>query len=170
MSALLPYTHEHSEVIIESALKFFEYSESAAKLLKAVEGSPYKIVTITGSPSQHFVPDDKTIIMRVPALYSAAKIEQAIDLAAGLAELDNLRDHGTPSATELTTQDYADKRFYRNLDVTLRVFETIEEWDDAGYRASLEISRMGLRSLYKAWQKDDEYQVLAEIYWKIIAE
>ena len=164
------YDHEYGDKIIEEALGFFEYSESSQNLRKSLENEPYKITTMTGPVSQCFVPNTKTIIMRLPALYTSAKIEQAIDLAGALAELEILRKGSAPKADEIETEKYAIAQHYKNLDIILRTFEIAQEWDNAGYRASLEIFRMGLRNLYKAWKKNDEYQSLSDIYWQLSSE
>ncbi len=167
----IEYKHPHGEEILQRVFKFLEYSESAKALMKSLEAAPYKMIIMTGPVSQCFAPNDKTIIMRLPALYTAAKIEQAIDFAGALAELEWARKNDqSPKASEVKTGEYGEAQHMKNLDIALKTFEIVRDLDDAGYKSVLEISRMGLGSLYKAWQKNEKYEELRNIYWQMISE
>ncbi|MFP4312790.1 MAG: hypothetical protein ACLFR0_00570 [Alphaproteobacteria bacterium] len=159
-----PYHHPKAETILEDVKTILSAS---AKGKAYWETNKAPITIIRGPLPQAFVMEDKSIILRVPALQQRGRVEQAIDLAGAFAEIKlNARKSG-PSPDKITDNDTLVGQHMKNVEIILKAFEVAAELEDQGYDAVKELRLMGVGKIWQAWKTGADLEKCANIYWQM---
>lgn len=162
----MQYHHPQAATIKEEAISKLKYSQTAARLLEAIEkDKPLEILVFSNPQARPFALDTQTLLLCVPASKDHADIEQVIDLAGGIVEIDMLREgRKRPQGSPDDEETLQGQHLY-NLEVILGTFPIAAELEEEGYKAELSLRKNGLGKLYAAWRKEAEYQEFVNLYW-----
>ena len=164
MSSQINYHHPRAASIKAQSLEILSHSPRAKTLYEKI--APV-IHILKGPLPQAFVHGTKTIYLRVPALQSNGRLEQAIDLSGALIELEMNKSLPALDPATLESDETQVQQHYKNVSIYMKVFPIAEELDEAGHKALKEIRLMGLGKLYQAWKSGADLEECANIYWSI---
>lgn len=158
------YFHPQAEAIKAETLEILMHSPRAKALYEEINPA---IHILKGPLPQAFVHAAKTIYVRVPALQSKGRLEQALDLSGALIELKINKPLPPLDPATLESDETLVQQHYKNVSIYMKVFPIAEELDEAGHKALKEIRLMGLGKLYQAWKTGADLKECANIYWSI---
>jgi len=164
MSNKINYYHPQGEAIKAQALEILMHSPRAKGLYEEIKPT---IHILKGPLPQAFVHASKTIYLRVPALQTKGRLEQAIDLAGALIELRINASLPPLDPATIESDEILVQQHYKNVSIYMKAFPIAEELDEAGHKALKEIRLMGLGKLYQAWKTGASLEDCANIYWSI---
>lgn len=159
------YIHPLGEVLLEETKNLLSSSPLGEALL--ARGLP-QIIVLKGPLSQAYVHLDKIIYLRIPALQKKARIEQAIDLAGALLELQiNAETPQNLDPDTLKSEEILVDQHLRNVEIIYDTLPIVSELEQNGHKAEREIRLMGLGRMYRAWKTGASLEECANIYWDI---